>query len=483
MTSIFTNKCLLLLFIGAMSSGLILTCESHAQSRLVTAQQVAFRTAAQIAQAGVPVDFDVRFYKITYRTTGVDGQPDTASGALALPDTSGLVLPMLSYQHGTVFERDDVPSRVNSESDIGFVAAGLGYAVCLPDYLGLGDSRGFHPYLHAETQARAARHLLEAASEYAAPNGVRFSGRLFISGYSQGGHATAALHESLNADPLDSFTLVASAPLSGPYDMSGITRNDLLDSNAYPVPAYVPYLLTGYQQQYGNLFQRPSEVFQPPFDSLYAAALSGQDIDLARLNAQLPRAPVRMLDSAFVMAVRNDSQHPLNVALRDNDVYDFVPQVPTRFFYCGADRQVAPRNSIFTDSLMNARGAVNVASRNLNPNFNHGQCVNPAFLATFAFFDSIAVQLAGQAPNQRLTQAAAPWLYYDEQGAVRNHYGKTLDFALYDLQGRLLREGRLQPQAQLKQGPGPSGLYIVHLQDRRQGWSRTRKVRLGVSFH
>ena len=478
MSASFYLKYFGLLLNCLLLNGLLFISETHAQPRLVTAQQVATRTSDQIALAGVPVDFDVRFFKITYRTIGVDGQPDTASGALAIPDTNGLVLPMLSYQHGTVFERDDVPSRVNRESDIGFVAAGLGYAVCLPDYLGLGDSRGFHPYLHAETQARAARHLLEAASEFTAQNNNRLNGQLFISGYSQGGHATAALHESLNQTPLDSFMLVASAPLSGPYNMSGITRSDLLDSTSYPVPGYVPYLLTGYQQQYGNLFQQPSDVFKPPYDSLYAAALSGQDVDLVRLNAQLPSMPVRMLDSAFVVAVRNDPQHPLNVALRDNDVYDFIPQVPTRFFYCGADRQVAPRNSIFTDSLMNARGAMNVASRNLNPNFNHSQCVTPAFLATFSFFDSIAVQLAGQEPDQRLTQAAAPWLHYDQHGAVRNHTGKPLDYALYDLQGRLLQEGRLEPQARLKRASSPGGLYIVHLQDRRQGWSRTRKVQL-----
>jgi hypothetical protein len=68
---------------------------------------------------------------------------------------------LASYQHGTVLNKEEVPSRfAGGEVIIGLSMATDGYAVCMPDYLGLGDSPGLHPYVHAETEARAVADLL-----------------------------------------------------------------------------------------------------------------------------------------------------------------------------------------------------------------------------------------------------------------------------------------------------------------------------------
>ena len=57
-------------------------------------------------------------------------------------------------QHGTVAERNRVPSvSPLIHGPEGFLLAGAGYATCMPDYIGLGESGGLHPFLHAESSA------------------------------------------------------------------------------------------------------------------------------------------------------------------------------------------------------------------------------------------------------------------------------------------------------------------------------------------
>ena len=45
------------------------------------------------------------------------------------------------------------------------IFAAFGYVVCAPDFVGLGDSPGVHPYVHAKTEASAAIDMLRAARE------------------------------------------------------------------------------------------------------------------------------------------------------------------------------------------------------------------------------------------------------------------------------------------------------------------------------
>lgn len=60
-----------------------------------------------------------------------DNQPTLGSGLLAIPDDGGTSHPLVSYQHGTVFGRDEVPSRPDNsyETQLALAAfASQGYA-------------------------------------------------------------------------------------------------------------------------------------------------------------------------------------------------------------------------------------------------------------------------------------------------------------------------------------------------------------------
>jgi len=172
---------------------------------------------------------------------------------LVAPDNFSKIYPMLCYQHGTSSSKTDVPSHLNGESQLATILSGMGYLVAAPDYLGLGDSPGFHPYVHAATEASAAVDLLRAARDFAAQEVLQLNGQVFVTGYSQGGHAAMALHRKLELELSNEFAVTAAAPMSGPYSIGGIMRELILSENEYFFPAYIPNTILSYRHIFPTL--------------------------------------------------------------------------------------------------------------------------------------------------------------------------------------------------------------------------------------
>lgn len=61
-----------------------------------------------------PAPKDPRVYDITYQTPGVDGTMMTASGIIMIPPAGNGPFPLLSAQHGTIFDRHVAPTYLDS---------------------------------------------------------------------------------------------------------------------------------------------------------------------------------------------------------------------------------------------------------------------------------------------------------------------------------------------------------------------------------
>ena len=185
--------------LGLMVSCNILFSQLVSDTFLVsyTMQQVdSIYTANGIPTFAGEVNYPVSAYKIIYQTPNPSGDTTIASGALFIPQNVPCGAPIISYQHGTISKNANVPSKMGGEFVIGLVAAAHGYVVCMPDYLGMGDGPGFHPYTHAATEASAVLDLIRAGKTFCSNSGTPLNDQLFLMGYSQGGHATMALHKS-----------------------------------------------------------------------------------------------------------------------------------------------------------------------------------------------------------------------------------------------------------------------------------------------
>ncbi len=229
---------------------------SASDSRLKTLTPIAEWSAAQLtelrAKLGLvnfplpPVRTGVALYRVGYATPDVRGKETTASGLLVVPLAKDEPAPVVSYQHGTNAGRNAGPSRnlkASQHLTVIAVYGAAGYLTALPDYLGFGDAaepdlekyknpalihvpganheRIMHPYCNAATEASACADMLIAAGEAAEKLGVKLSGKLFLTGYSQGGQATMALHRHLENDSelKRRFKVTASVPLAGPHDI------------------------------------------------------------------------------------------------------------------------------------------------------------------------------------------------------------------------------------------------------------------------
>lgn len=350
-----------------------------------------FEISLLLQLAGVPLTpvHDVRVYSLRYETLGPWGEPTVASAALAAPATTGSPWPLVSYQHGTIVRTNEAPSRMNltGELGIGVVFAARGFVAVLPDYLGLGDSPGLHPYHHARSEATACVDALRAARTLCTRQAIPLNGQLFLAGYSQGGHATLALHREIEFFHTNEFDLTASAPMAGAYDLSGVTTDDVLSGRAQPNPYYFAYLLAAYQSVY-QLTNRLADLLVPPYDSLLPPLFNG-NFGGGEINAVMPSDPLAILRPEVLAAFRNEPDHPLRQALRDNDLHRWRPTRPLRLYHCSGDRDVIYANSEVALQSFHARGASHVQLFNPVPGGDHSACVYPSLLDALAWFESL----------------------------------------------------------------------------------------------
>lgn len=195
------------------------------------AQKLATFTAQQISTAvsklGVEIPdeqfkYSVNLYRLNYQTVDGYGKAVTASGVVAIPNKGKNVpSPMLSFQHGTIFQDKEAPSNDLTAGAPPAVLASLGYVTVASDYVGYGASKGKpHPYLLKAPSASAVTDFLRKSAKWLKNNQVSLNQQLFLTGYSEGGYVTMAAHQALQAKPIDGLKLTASFPAAGPYHIS-----------------------------------------------------------------------------------------------------------------------------------------------------------------------------------------------------------------------------------------------------------------------
>lgn len=336
----------------------------------------------------LPVRYDIEIYQLVYETVSYDSSTTFASGAIILPVGTTCNLPMVSYQHGTIQKAADAPSFNNGEIIIGIALAADGFAVSMPDYLGLGITNlPLHPYIHAHSEATASVDMLIAAKNFMTGIGKPHNGQLFLAGYSQGGHTTMAMHRLLEAEFTQDFTVTASAPMSGPYDVSQTQAQVITNDSVYSQPAFLPFVMFGLNQVY-NFFSSPSNVLETPYDITLPSVMNG-NFTTGNVNTIMPSIPNEIIKPAVLDSFRTEPNHYFRVALRDNDVYDWLPVSPVRMFYCEADEQVYYMNAFVAYDQFIQNGATNVTKVSAGATLDHGGCARIALILGKVWFDSL----------------------------------------------------------------------------------------------
>ncbi len=466
-----------MLFVALICFGLHMNVSSQT---LVSAQLKGTKTKAQISQAfSLPlIKYGAKFYKILYKSPDAKGQPDTLSGLIAVPDVANFSFPITFYQHGTSDCKVCVPSRYTGnggEGELGLLFAGLGFVALLPDYVGMGDGRGFQTYVHEATTVTASLDFLTAAKEWLTQQSIKENGQLFITGYSQGGYASMAVHKAIETSHPE-LKVTAAAHLSGPYSLSGVMRDLVLQDKEYNYPAYLPNTILGLNEVsndiYTDLNQIFKQVYVPDMAKYHAAsitlsALNSRLITLLKTNNNNKVIAGQMLKDSIKQLILSDPYHPLNKALRDNDVFRWAPKTPTKIFYCKADDQVPYLNSVVAQDTMKSLGASDLQATDVLSTANHGTCFTPAITQTILFFLSKQILLSDVQEDINITSEII--IYPNPTAdyvAVDNIKPNTI-IELYDFEGKLVHRGTSNSNRYiLDMGTMNAGQYSIFIRDK-----------------
>ena len=244
---------------------------ASALTQLFNTTDPDFSKVAATPKCGVRVEY------MQYDTVDVKGNKTDATGAVFIPTGTDASCsgnrPIVLNAHGTATTKAYNFAEVgNANNEAGPAAtllaalfAGQGYVVISPNYAGYDKSSlAYHPYLNAQQQSHEMADALKAGREVVRRTGsatnVADNGKLFITGYSQGGYVTMATTRYLETlkEPV-----TAALPISGPYAMEAF--GDVVFGGKVMLGAtfFAPLMARNYQEQYGNIYAKPSDMFAP----------------------------------------------------------------------------------------------------------------------------------------------------------------------------------------------------------------------------
>lgn len=300
---------------------------------------------------------DVEVYKITYKTS-YKGLEVVASGLVILPETTTPV-PMVSFHHGTIVAHNQAPSAIplsSTELILYSALASPGFITVVPDYLGFGSSTSiFHPYYVEELSASAVTDMLIAAKELAQQKSTPFNGKLFLAGYSQGGYVTMAAHKSIEQNGLDGFSLIASFPAAGGYDVKGM-QEEFFKQQTYGEPFYMAFVASAYKSVY-DWTQPLSLFFKEPYASQIPSLFDGSK-NGSQINASLTTTVADLVQPSLLTGIDTNPQYSFLVdAFVNNSLLDWTPKVQMHMYHGTADVTVFYSNSIKTYEKFILNGA------------------------------------------------------------------------------------------------------------------------------
>ena len=288
---------------------------------------------------------DISLYTITYNTV-YKGQNIKASGLVAFPDTE-TGMPILNFNHGTTSLHADAPTEDLIQYSFFANAASAGYIFVIPDYLGFGVSDNIvHPYYRSDITGQTVVDMIRATKELAAIEGYNFNGDVFLSGYSEGGFATMSAHHNMENNNYSGLNLVASAPASGGYDITGML-NYFLSKETYHVPYYIAYVAIGYKTSYD--WDLPlSSIFNEPYASIIPEYFNGKHSGY-EINSVLTDNISELLTDNFVNNIFDDPDLKIIVdAFQENSLNQWIPKNKMIMYHGTADITVPYQNSLDT---------------------------------------------------------------------------------------------------------------------------------------
>ncbi len=331
------------------------------------------------------IKYDVAVYNLVYTTT-YKGQEIKASGLLAVPQNMRTPAPILSTQHGTMFQDADAPTNFPNTFSGFELFASTGYITLIPDYIGYGISKDiFHPYYDQKHSGLMVVDMIKAAKSYAKKQEIQLNNNLFLVGYSEGGYVTMAAQKEIETHPEHGLTVTAAAAGAGGYDLTGMLAA-ITTGQAYGNPSYLAFVLQSYNTTYN--WNRPlTDFFQEPYASRIPELFNGT-AGAGKINNSLAKNPAELFNTTFYANLKKpEGEQILKQALVDNSFLNWAPQSPTRLYHGTADQSVFYQTSQTVFDRFKAAGAPQVELIPI-PGGTHSSSLEPMVLSVIPWIES-----------------------------------------------------------------------------------------------
>jgi len=308
----------------------------------------------------------IKTYAITYKTKDYNGIETIASAAVIVPDSPG-PYPLINYNHGTYFPSDDwrLPSYnndYNSDINIGYMMASVGYVVVMPDYIGYGSTKNVeHNYCDYNNIAVNAIDAIRAAREFCSNNSFTLKNKLFLTGWSEGGAVAMAVMKKIQSDFSGEFNITATAPLAGAYYGSFLAKQVLQMNTESPYINSYAWVVKTYNKT-GSINKPLNYYFNEP----YASAINSS------IESIIPKNPQVLFNNIFKQNYLNNTD-PLIAEFAKHDMWNFKPASKTILCQGQNDTYVPLINAQKAYTEMNALGAD--VSLVIYPGKDHGECI------------------------------------------------------------------------------------------------------------
>ncbi|PTM39466.1 prolyl oligopeptidase family serine peptidase [Bosea sp. 124] len=292
---------------------------------------------------GIPVSYTparnaVKLYRVTYSSVVPErgNRPIATSGLVAVPDTAETDFPLVSYQHGTVYGKEQVPSFPDQSAETQLMVAqfaGQGYVLIGADYFGMGASKEPEGYLVKASHQQATADMVVAGRAVLADLKLKDT-KLFLAGWSQGGYVTMAMLEKLEADGVPvKAAVTASAPsdaFAAFYGFLGFPRK----IDAAWIPTIFILAAFSYENYYGVPGLAKALLTEDTYENARKAYLREQ-FDAAAIPTDL-----RKLIKPDYFDARFFTESAFGKLFAKNHAYRWVVTTPVRNYYGLTDEAI-----------------------------------------------------------------------------------------------------------------------------------------------
>ena len=281
----------------------------------------------------------VKLYRVTYSSVVPErgNRPIVATGLVAVPDIAGDSFPTVSYQHGTVYEKQQVPSFPDQSPETQLMLAqfaGQGYVVIGADYFGMGSSKEPEGYMVKGSHQQATYDMLLASRAVLAHLKL-MSGKLFIGGWSQGGFVTMAFLEKLESAGVK---VDAAATASAPVDVS-VTLNGFLSFPRKNDASWVNSLFILSSFSFENYYGVPGlarALIADPYYDVARKAYLREPFDPSEVPTDLHKLlKAEYFDPLFF------AQSAYGRLVAETTAYRWIVKSPVRNYYGEADEAIS----------------------------------------------------------------------------------------------------------------------------------------------